>query len=227
MAFRKKVQNLFRFSPDILVIPECENPKKINFEEWKRKPTQTIWRGDNENKGIGIFSFSDYELEIHKSYDRRFKWVIPIRVSGVHDFNLFAIWAKRNEKDRKLSYIGQVYFALKKYSRLLKSKSNIIIGDFNSNTIWDNNHPYGNHSHVKELLAKDNIFSAYHRFFKEKHGEESRKTLFFHKKRREGFHIDYCYASKNLLRKVKKVQIGYFASWSKWSDHCPLIITIK
>jgi len=43
MAFRKKEDIILAFKPDILIIPECEHPDKLQFEKSNLKPTDTLW----------------------------------------------------------------------------------------------------------------------------------------------------------------------------------------
>jgi exonuclease III len=39
------------------------------------------------------------------------------------------------------------------------------------------------------------------------------------------YHIDYCFASKDLLDKVSSVEIGDYDDWIKYSDHVPVVVT--
>ncbi len=94
-----------------------------------------------------------------------FKNVLTIAVTGGKiDFKLFAIWAN-NPKDPDGSYITQVWKAIHHYDSLLKDQPTILIGDFNSNTIWDKSYREGNHSIVKQLIQKE-FFSTYHIHYK-------------------------------------------------------------
>jgi len=40
------------------------------------------------------------------------------------------------------------------------------------------------------------------------------------------YHIDYCFASADLLNKVKNIEIGTYENWSAFSDHAPLTIDL-
>jgi len=104
MTYRNKAKSLLEYHPDLAVIPECE---------FKRENTpKNLWFGDNRKKGIGIFSYSDFELELHEEYNPSFKYVIPIKVKGPFEFNLFAIWAMNDLQEVRKRYIGQVYSAI-------------------------------------------------------------------------------------------------------------------
>jgi exodeoxyribonuclease III len=45
-----------------------------------------------------------------------------------------------------------------------------------------------------------------------------------HRKIDRPYHIDYCFASQNLIDKIRNVEIGTYEAWTKYSDHNPLIV---
>ena len=49
MAFRKKAGHILAHKPDILVVPECEHPDKLKFNDDVQKPTDILWFGENKN----------------------------------------------------------------------------------------------------------------------------------------------------------------------------------
>ncbi len=59
MAFRKKAGFILAHQPDILIVPECEHPDKLLFPVGIPKPTDTLWFGKNQHKGLGIFSYGN------------------------------------------------------------------------------------------------------------------------------------------------------------------------
>lgn len=56
MCFRQKAEFIQIYQPDIVIIPECENPDKLKFNSQTRLPKDIYWYGDNKNKGLGVFS---------------------------------------------------------------------------------------------------------------------------------------------------------------------------
>ena len=58
------------------------------------------------------------------------------------------------------NYIGQVYAALVKNPGWLACRNTIVAGDFNSNSIWDDACPIGNHTAVVKLLEEHGIVSV-------------------------------------------------------------------
>lgn len=224
MAFRNKASYVLNFSPDIIVIPECESPANL-AKKRNNELSECLWFGENANKGLGVFGLNGYRLSLRKEYNEENKWIIPIRVDGKVSFTLFAVWACNCPSDRKLSYIGQVYRAFNEHYKDILEEDNVIIaGDFNSNRIWDNWQRIGNHSAVVKMFDDCGIKSAYHEFMQEEQGSESVPTYYTYHKESKPFHIDYCFASNNWMNKLGSVVVGDYELWHKLSDHCPMVV---
>ena len=134
MAFRKKADMILAYKPDILIVPECECPEKLSFETGTQKPKDIVWFGANQNKGLAIFSYSDYKFKVLDNHNDDLKMIIPIAVTnGNFNFNLFAIWAN-NPNDPDGQYVTQVWKAIHHYDTAITSSQTILIGDFNSKT---------------------------------------------------------------------------------------------
>jgi exodeoxyribonuclease-3 len=218
-AYRKKAEPILKYTPDIAVIPECE---KIASEE-----NNTFrWRGDNRNKGLGVFSYSNYNLKVHASYDPSFKHIIPIQVNGPTNFNLLAVWTK-STGDPRSRYIAQFWFAINYYTKLLEEKPVILIGDLNWNKIWDHAPLHGNLTKSVEFLKCKGIESAYHKINKEEFGKETNPTLFLQRNIKKPYHVDYCFASEELMKKINKIEVGKYDDWISYSDHVPIIIDFE
>lgn len=223
MAFRNKAEFILKHKPDILVVPECEHPDKLKFKKKSQHYHDVLWFGSNHHKGLGIFSYSDFRFKLDKGYDPDFKLVIPISAQNKKTkLQLYAIWAN-NPGDRDGAYVTQVWKAINHYDHLIKGQETLLVGDFNSNTIWDKPRRAGNHSTVVDFLGKKGIHSAYHHHFKQIQGKEKHPTLYMYRQKKKPYHIDYCFASKDLLNKLQSVEVGSFKTWSKHSDHVPVI----
>jgi exodeoxyribonuclease III len=225
-AFRLKNEKILSFKPDILIIPECENEDKLKFGKLTPKPNEFIWFGDSTNKGIGIFSYSDYSFEFLKSFNPEFKHVIPLKATRLGEsFFLFAIWAMNNKENPDARYIEQVWLAINYYKELLNGDT-ILIGDFNSNQIWDYKERVGNHSDVVGFLKERNIYSLYHLQNSVNHGEEKDSTFFMYRKKDRPYHVDYCFVSKQILNNGYNLILGPVDEWIDLSDHLPMVIEI-
>jgi exodeoxyribonuclease III len=227
MAFRKKADYILKYRPDIVIVPECEHPDKLIFPIDTQKPTDVLWFGKNQNKGLGVFSYSNFRFKVLDNHNQNLQMIIPIAVTGGQfDFNLFAVWAN-NPTDKDGQYIEQVWKAVHHYSNLLSNIKTILIGDFNSNTIWDKKHRESNHSNVVKLLEGMGIFSTYHLHYKQAQGTEKLPTLYMYRHKNKPYHIDYCFASNDLIDKLSSVDIGEFEEWTKYSDHVPVSVTFE
>lgn len=227
MAFRKKAFHVLEINPDILIVPECENPEKLIFPVNTKQPNSIFWAGTNPHKGIGIFAYNNFSFKVDKNYIEDIKYFIPLKVSapGI-EFNLLAIWAN-NPKDPDGRYVEQVWKGIQHYKKLIKRSNTILAGDFNSNKIWDADHRKWSHSSVVNELGKYGISSAYHHHFCEYHGMEKGNTLYMYRHINKPYHIDYCFLSEDYIKKIKSVEIGEFDKWIKHSDHLPLIVDIN
>ena len=219
-AFRNKQEKIIELEPDLAIIIECEAIEKIKFG---KEPNHRYWYG-NQKKGIGIFSFSDYKITPLTIFNPYFKHVVPLIIHNKDtSFLLFAIWAMDSKENPNHRYIGQVWLAINFYKKLLNINT-ILIGDFNSNQIWDEKERVGNHTDVVNLLAEKRIISLYHEQEKIKHGEEKEHTFFMYRNTEKKYHIDYAFASEDLIKKGYVFKIENYLNWKHLSDHTPLII---
>lgn len=225
MAFRKKYEHTLPFAPDVMVIQECEHKDKLPIEELREKYGlhQVVWYGKNRHKGIAVFAFGDYDIELMDEHDPAFEYVLPIRLSHKRKaIHLFAIWAMPH-KTRSKGYVGQVWGAIHHYNALLKHPS-ILIGDFNSHPIWDHRYPKGCHSDVVGFLTQREIYSVYHSYNNIKSGNEKDPSFFLTKMEHKPYHLDYCFASQALITDKTSCTMGRYGDWISRSDHMPLVI---
>lgn len=196
-GLRKKLDSIPNDS-DIIIISECSKADSKDA---------AIWYGDNDKKGIAVFS--KYKITLIE--EPRFKYVLPLRVNGT--FTLLAVWSQNMPHHRE-RYVGQIWGAVNYYD------SDIIAGDWNSNKIWDYKDRVGNHTDVVNYLAARNIHSAYHSFFNEYHGEESRPTFYLQRNRAKPYHIDYCFVSDRFeIASVEVLDV-------QCSDHSPVVVKL-
>ena len=226
MKFREDYKIIFPMNPDIVVIPECENINKIDLGSFSENLTDSYWIGDNESKGLGIFTFNGFKIELYENYNDKYKYILPLIISRENEkYNLIGCWTKKVSGG--LEYIEQLQHSLDDYNSFLDDKNVIICGDLNSNQYWVNMGGDDlNHQDVVDKLSKKGIHSSYHQFFNEEQGKETTPTFYHYHKEDKPFHIDYCFLSKSLIDRLKKVEIGKYDDWMKYSDHVPLIIDL-
>jgi len=239
-ALRKKLEHIELLDADVYVIQECENPEHSNkaYQDWAGE--NFIWQGQNKNKGIGIFPkkgnqvklenwFGKFEINLPTSKSKSLTWntnelnqFIPFKIND--KFTSLAVWTKGTE-GRVFRYIGQFWKYLQIHRDDLKGDNTIIIGDFNSNKIWDRLDGWWSHSDVVNELEEIGIKSLYHHISNQLQGEETSATFYLHRKIDKSYHIDFAFLSKKLLNK-SNIEIGSYESWIDYSDHMPIIIEI-
>jgi len=221
-ALRKKYNSLERFNADLWIIQECENPSESTkaFKEWA---SNYLWLGENKNRGIGIFAFSDIKLEKLPWNDNNLQSFLPCKVNG--SLNLIAVWTK-HAKSPNFRYIGQLWKYMQLHKKKMKNAPFILVGDWNSNTCWDEWDRWWNHSDVVKELNDLGAYSIYHQFYNEEQGKESRPTLYHLRNRKKPYHVDYAFISKQLLDK-NDIYIGDADEWLEFSDHMPLVFSIN
>lgn len=223
MAFRKKAKFILEEQPDILIVPECENQDRLLFESTIKQPSDYFWYGNNPNKGIGVFSYSDFKIKLLDIHNPDFEFILPLSIyNNKINLTVFAIWSQKPKKHD--CYTEQIWNAVHYYCDLLANENVILAGDFNSNSIWDKPKRIYNHSNLVDLLKSKNILSTYHHFHNQIQGQEKDSTLFMQRKIDKPYHIDFCFASLNLINKLANVEVGAYEKWTKHSDHKPLII---
>lgn len=211
-AFRKKFSLIQKYDADVYIIQECENPEKYP-KEFSQFPTNYVWWGESENKGLCIFAKSDIEMKKNDWPVYCLRHFISVRINN--RFDLLGVWASP-------PYIEE-YYIYQSINIDRYNEDTILIGDFNSNSIWDKNHRKRNHSAVVKQLETKNIVSAYHYISGEQAGQETKETFYLHKNKNKGYHIDYCFLNpKNL----KSFEIFDSEEWLEYSDHMPIQVII-
>lgn len=163
MAFRNKTAILDEFNPDIAIIQECESKEVLETKKSKIEFNDYIWLGKNKNKGLGVMTFNGFHVEL-LNHNEDFQYILPVRIyKDQVEFFLLAIWTQFVNKSIYESYVVQAARSFKYYNQLLKKENILIIGDFNSSAIWDNDAPKEyNHSQMVDILKEEKIVSVYH-----------------------------------------------------------------
>jgi exodeoxyribonuclease-3 len=239
-ALRKKHSHLDALGADVLIVQECENPAESTqaYREWAGK---YLWQGTSKHKGIGIFPKNGHEVAEAKwsgafnvpgiaSTSPAAHWrtedlelFLPFTVNA--EYTILGVWTKGGD-DKVFGYIGQVWKYLQIHKEVLSRHKTLIVGDFNSNVIWDKPDRWWNHSDVVAELKEIGIESVYHSSHAEKHGQEKIPTFFLHRNAAKPYHIDYAFASADLLPHCR-ITVGQIELWSSQSDHMPLVVELR
>ena len=220
MGFQRKADRIAALKPDIAVIPECGEIAASAFETYGYS---SIWVGSNSTKGLAVFVRHPLHVRLVSRPEQKIIAMLDIE-GHKRPLKLIAVWACKVGSEKCDNYIGQVCKAFRANPSWFAHANTVVAGDFNSNSAWDWARPTGNHTTVVEILQKHKIVSAYHKFYRQKHGEETRNTFYFHKDLQNPFHIDYVYLPSLWARRLKRVSIGTHARWAALSDHRPLVV---
>jgi len=224
-GYRNKIDKILELNPDIVIIQECESLDSLRSFCKEKIPLKSFWFGGfYPHKGLGVFFYKDYQI-LSMENDISIEFIVPMKIMNNFEFYLFAIWAMAPMgKDKGKSYTYQIEKTITKHEGILRNNLSILIGDYNTPNIEKPVEKTG--FMVVEEFKKLEVFSAYHEYFKKGYGEHNHYTFYQHKKTEFKHMLDYCFASRSIVEKISKVEIGKYEDWIEYSDHCPLIVEI-
>ncbi|MBR3552051.1 MAG: endonuclease/exonuclease/phosphatase family protein [Clostridia bacterium] len=211
--FRVKYDVIFKINADIYVIQECENPKKYPTV-FSKIPMQSFWTGSDENKGLCVFASPEITIRDNQWDTYALRHFASYRIDD--RFDLLCVWASK-------PYIEEYYIYQSIHFNKFH-KDMVIIGDFNSNRIWDKENKERNHSAVVRQLEGVGLVSAYHYLTKEPQGEEQQPTFFLYRDPSRAYHIDHCFTNPAFIRDYR---IENNREWLVYSDHFPMQLEIE
>jgi exonuclease III len=205
----RKMAVLDQLDADIVVIPECGSNALPDG--------RSVWVGRNPHKGLGVISRSNKPSIVGNGYDESLRWFLPIQFENSR-VKLFAAWAF-NHRDG-LNRYSTLSEAVRRYEGFLAGRETIIAGDMNDNVIWDKAGREGFRETVEQLRDLG-YTSAYHSFFDEAFGRETRPT--YRHSTGLGYHIDYCFLPAHWLNGARAAVVPPISSGAL-SDHTPLVV---
>lgn len=225
-GFRQKWRRVVGSEPDVLVVPECEPldflDAPVLFDPFPMEQSLRFARGASP-KGLAVFATNGWRLAVDNAYDERFAYVVPLIASREnHAVTIIAVWGMPSPG--RGDYPERLHEAVSHYADLLREPV-VMVGDFNSNTVFDAAHRSGSHSELVARLAASGVVSLYHERTGEPQGGESQPTFFMNRNRAKPYHLDFCFASRSLHGAVREFGIGSPDDWLDASDHLPLAVT--
>ncbi len=216
-AYETKTPLVDHFDADIAVFQEIAKPAA--------EGSDVLWFGKNPKIGMAVRAKAPYSITLLPQLQGIPDYIIPVQVLGPQNFTLVAVWTTN---DKALPYVRSLSTAIDRYAHLLgQGMPVVVMGDFNSNAIWDKQHPkHLNHSSMVERLDKFGLVSAHHYHGSLRHGEESESTFYLHRKQEKGFHIEYCFLPKDWAEAISAVRVERFEELASSSDHRPLVVGV-
>jgi endonuclease/exonuclease/phosphatase family metal-dependent hydrolase len=102
------------------------------------------WFGANRHQGVAVLARKPYSVSPLPEVPDAPKYVVPFSVKGPVSFTLFAVWTLGNQD---LRYVRAATAAIDLYRQAFESGPVVVMGDFNSNAIWNAENPaHLNHS---------------------------------------------------------------------------------
>ncbi|MBK6594865.1 MAG: endonuclease/exonuclease/phosphatase family protein [Burkholderiales bacterium] len=221
-ALRRKLERLAALQADVYVVQECEDPAQTKDVAYKTWGANHLWTGTNKNKGVGVFAPKELTLRAVPLDFAPLELFLPCIVDG--DWPLLATWTKQANSPN-FGYIGQLWKFLQAHRAFLAHPRALLIGDLNSNTIWDEWDRWWNHSDVVRELSELGLESCYHRHFAEAQGRETQPTFFLHRSHEKPYHIDYGFSGPQWI--VRRVEVGAIPDWLGESDHLPVTFELE
>jgi len=232
MALDRKIEVLLALKPDIAVVSECAEPDRFRF---RRKPdwveSKPVWIGRIPIRAWRSSASNGYAARIAEYTSRGFAisrlsafqapWIAICSLSGAQNASA-GITRKRQA--------GPLRRALAKYKEFISAGPASLPGT--STTMSFGTNPAGATITILRWRRwQASVCSApTTEFHGEQQGGESRPTLYWRDRRKDGltYHIDYVFLPDPWIRKVKELRLGRFEDWcgAGLSDHVPVIVDV-
>lgn len=210
---RASVSELDRLGADISVLQECSAPASTD--------DQCVYFKKTSRQGVCVSAKGPWRIEAVPCSEHVLDSAYPVAISGPRSFHMLAIWAQKSP-----GYVRAILNALDHYGDFLRSAPSVIVGDFNSNPIWDHGNRATNHTALSKRLGDEfGLISAFHGHVAPDGRPES-PTYFHQWDEARPYHLDYCFIPKSWLPNVRSVEIGTYSEWAGRSDHRPLVVEL-
>lgn len=211
MKFREKYLRIPR--ADIYVIQECENPHTTPDKYYREFAENSLWTGDNPNKGLGVFARRGIKLDKLAWQSGCLSHFLPVRID--EKFNILAVWARPPYIEDYCIYQS---INIQNYNR-----NTVVLGDFGTNVCFDKRHAERTHKSVVDQLHTIGLESVYHNKTGEIQGQESVGTFMLRKHTDIPYHFSFCFADPSV---VSGFDILANTSRLSYSAHFPIVIDI-
>nr|WP_122012990.1 endonuclease/exonuclease/phosphatase family protein [Maliibacterium massiliense] len=203
---RDKCAALSALDADIYVIQKCEDPAAYDAYA-KAFSAAYLWIGETKHRGLGVFAKDANSIRENSWPSYTLRHFLSVRVNDA--FDLLAVWTCKPYIEAYCIY-QSIHF-----DRI--TEDTVIIGDLNSNPIWDRAHGMRSHTRVVGELARKGLYSAYHSVTGERPGAETTATFYLYRHLDKGYHTDYCFVAPRRLRAFKILE----NTWTQYADHLP------
>jgi len=215
MAFLRKSRSILELSPTICIVQEISKRDTLAINA-----PFNHWIGSSPHKGLAVIGFDDAVCTLGDPCPSERPWAIPFTAD---DFHILAVWASVHTGNMR--YVRVLHQIIDRYAAFLRVKPSIVIGDFNSNTMWDGKRRSDGHAGIVDKLQLIGLRSLYHHQTGEPQGEESQPTFYLYRQPERPYHLDHAFVPETVLDRTR-LTIGDPDIWLQLSDHVPLIVDI-
>jgi hypothetical protein len=137
-AFRKKAAYAAILTPDVLVVPECEDLRQLLLLDGATQPTTRLWFSSRAtSRGVGVFSYSGATISLAPLIGEPIDFFVPLLVQvKERDLQIVAVWTAETSS-RKTRY-RQAHEGLDRYAEWIAANDTVLMGDFNNNAGFGN-----------------------------------------------------------------------------------------
>ena len=222
-AAHRKLRSVVALQPDVLILAESARPDIVLRKAPDIRPSGYDWVGDNEQKGLSVFTFGSYSVARAPTWRRELRYFLPVRVTGPENADILATWAFVNTTPPKVipnsPLLGE---AVQYYASFLESRGAVMAGDFNAGVRWDSD-ARPEFMLLAKALASMGLSSAIHTMGSLPFGHRDEPATFFDRTKKDTpFHIDYVFSR----RPATAARVGRRDEWRGLSDHMPLIVDL-
>jgi hypothetical protein len=207
----ERFARLEHLKSDVTIMPEAH--------EANTRSPGVKWAKVYNRRGIAVSVNNGFSITRLGANKPLHPCIHAYHISGPISFNLLACWSHPlDSKDQ--DYRSPWVDGITAHEAHLKDQPLVIAGDFNDNPYWDKDYqkPFSFELRLGGFCKEYNLVSAYHKFYRQNHGKETRFTHFNNRKS-EWYHIDYILVPQ--AWRLTDVTIG-----SRIFDHRPLLVTV-
>lgn len=204
-AHTRKAARAAALEPDILVVPEVERLDSDLFLGGEQQPSfrDRVAKPDWP-RGIGVFSYTGVELSRAFDDSSLVHGFTPFLARReLLQFQVVAVWTF--ETALVAGSYRQAHEGIQRWGDWIRQAPTIVMGDFN---IAANYRGGGAWRELVRLTTPLGLVSAYHAFYGEMPGHETRPTHFHRGRASSTWHIDYCFIPEAWSHRVTNVTVG-------------------
>jgi exonuclease III len=221
-GFRHKSAHVEPLRPDVLAVQEVEPIDNVLIFGGVQQPTfwNQIKDPANPRRSIGLFSYTNAKIRAEDGADPQYSFRRFVVNKGFLEFNVAAVWTWAT-KAKATTYM-QAHDGVARHREWIRERATVILGDLNMDASYRNSSLPA----LIKVTSELGLVSAYHTFFGEQFGHETRDTYFHRGNTTAAFHLDYCFVPASWSPFIRQVIVGDHSAWAKVSDHVPLIVDL-